>query len=853
MAETHVQAQFAADLTNCDREPIHQIGAIQPVGFLVALSPDWRIARVSANAPGHLGRPLEALLGVPLGDVIVMHAIHTIRNRLALLHGPDAVERAFAVQLQDGAARFDLAVHRAGQTILIEAEPSQPSGALNAGAMVRAMLTRMQGQTSLLREAARLVQALTGFDRVMIYRFHPDHSGEVIAERARGGLVPFLGLRYPAEDIPRQARALLLRNPVRLLADVAAEPSPIVSDDGMSGEPLDLSMSVLRAHSEMHVEYLRNMGVAATMTISLLRDGRLWGLISCHHLVPRHVGYEQRTTVELFGQMLSLLIEKQERDELGGYESRTRDIHNRLIATVAETGSVGENIVALAGQLSELVPCDGIGVFAGGNATLNNAAPTPQQFAGLIGFLNRTAAGQVYATDHLSAAYAAAGEFVERAAGILVIPISRTPGDYVVFFRQEVVRAVTWAGQPGKLAVAGPHGERLTPRKSFEAWRETVRGHSTPWTEPQLRAAEALRVTLLEVVLQLAGVTEREAKAAAEKQEFLIAELNHRVRNILGLIRGLVAQSRNSANDVDIFATILGDRVHALARAHDQITAKNWGPGSLAILIATEAGAYLGTGAARVHASGPAVLLHPQAFSAMALVVHELMTNAAKYGALSGQDGHVRIEWELDADGALALDWSEVGGPPVQPPLRQGFGTTIIERSIPHELGGEAEIGYHPAGVRARFKLSPRHVAVDQNVPVAPSAADYPAARLPIRLSGTVLLVEDNVVIALDAEDMLLALGARQVAVAGSVREALRLIEMETPSFACLDINLGAEMSWPIATRLRELGVPHIFATGYGNSEACPVVHRSTPTITKPYTASTLASAAAQASSMKQP
>lgn len=845
MAEAYIQAQVTVDLTNCDREPIHEIGAIQPVGFLVALSPSWLVTRISANTPDYLGKSIDELLGNSLDGVIAAQATHTIRNRLSVLYGTDAVERVYAVQLQDKGPLFDLAIHMVGQTIVIEAEPSQPPSDLNAGIMVRSMLSRMQGRTSMLREAARLVQALTGFDRVMIYRFHPDGSGEVIAERVRSGLQPFLGLRYPADDIPRQARALLIRNPVRLLADVVIEPSLIVPQLGVFNEPLDLSMSVLRAHSTMCIEYLKNMGVGATMTVSLVRDDKLWGLISCHHMAPRHVGFEQRTTVELFGQMLSFLIEKRERDELAAYETRVRQIHDQLVATVVETGSVGENIVELADRMTELMPCDGIGVYVDGNTTLRGITPTPDEFAALVGFLDRTGASQIYATEQLGDAYPPAREFTERAAGVLAIPLSRSPRDYLVFFRQEIARAVTWAGEPGKIAVAGPNGSRLTPRKSFEAWQETVRGHSAPWTEPQLRAAEALRVTLLEVVLHLAGMTEKEGRAAAEKQEFLIAELNHRVRNILGLIRGLVAQSRTSAVDVNTFAAILGDRVYALARAHDQITAKNWGPSSLAVLIATEAEAYLASGANRVRASGPAVLLHPHAVSAVALVVHELMTNAAKYGALAAQDGQVTIVWSLEADGSISLDWTEIGGAPVQPPTRRGFGTTIIERSIPHELGGKAELDYDPAGVRARFKLPSQHIVVDADV--TPVHSDPAAAVSPIRLSGTVLLVEDNVVIALDTEDLLLTLGATHVVVAGNIEEALRLIEVEKPSFAVLDVNLGSAMSWPIGIRLRELGVPHIFATGYGDTIVRPAEHRDTPTVTKPSTRDSLSRAIARA------
>lgn len=846
-AETGVAAQAPVNLTNCDREPIHQIGFIQPIGFLIALSPDWLVTRLSANAPAYLGRSVQLLLGIPFHEVANDQAIHTIRNKLSLLYGADAVERAFALQLQDGGPLFDLAIHMTGRAIVIEAEPSQPQSEMNAAAMARLMLARMEGQANMLRTAARLVQGVTGFDRVMIYRFHPDGSGEVVAERVRAGLEPFLGLRYPAEDIPRQARALLVRNPVRLLADVDAVPSPILSWPAELKEPLDLSLSVLRAHSTMCIEYLRNMGVGATMTVSLLRDGKLWGLISCHHMQPRHVGFDQRATTELFAQMLSFLIDKGERDELVAYEARARQIHNELIASVVQKNSATGSIAELASRMTELVPCDGIAVCVDGNVTLNDATPTPAEFVALRNFLDHTGVGQVYATDALGDAYPPARGFAEPLAGMLVIPVSRSPRDYLVFFRHEIARAVTWAGQPGKLLTTGLNGARLTPRKSFEAWRETVAGHSAPWTEPELRAAESLRVTLLEVVLQLTGVTEKESRAAMQKQELLVAELNHRVRNILALIRGLVAQSRTSGVDVGTFAAVLGDRVHALARAHDQITAKNWDPGSLTTLIAKEASAYLGAGAARVHASGPAVLLHPQAFSAVALVIHELMTNAAKYGALANQDGQVTIEWALDDVHDLSLSWSESDGPQVHSPTRRGFGTTIIERSVPHELGGEATLDYRPTGVRAYFTLPARHVVIgDAATADQAETATVAATALAARLSGLALLVEDNTIIALDAENVLLALGANRVGVASNIQEALRLIEAETPSFALLDVNLGIELSWPVATRLRELGVPHVFATGYGDAVIRPAEHRSTPLITKPYTPDAIARAVGQ-------
>lgn len=841
------------DLTNCDREPIHLISAIQPTGFLIAVSTDWLISRVSANAPDFLHRSVDDLLGASLRDVLSLEAVHTLRNRLSVLKGEDAVERAFGLQLTDGGGRFDVAVHISNGEIVIEAEPSEPEADLNPSAMVQTMLSRLNRLTdlnALLKEAARQVRALTGHHRVMIYRFHPDGTGEVVAERLAAGLEPFLGLRYPASDIPRQARALMERNVVRVAANVDATPAPIVPQLGPTGAPLDLSMSTLRAHSPIHIEYLKNMQVGATLTISLLRGGRLWGLIACHHKTARQVSYERRTAAELFAQVLSLLIETREREAVSDYEQRTRRLHDGLMAAIVESGSTAANLGAMAERISEIVPCDGMAIRIGDETVLTGSTPTRDEMVALTRFLDQSAASKVLALTDLGQAHPPARDYADRAAGMLAIPVSRTPRDYLVFFRREIAQSITWAGDPTKPVEVGPNGVRLTPRKSFEAWREIIRGQSAAWTEPELRAADALRVTILEVVLRLTGLAEHERERAAQRQDLLIAELNHRVRNILGLIRGLISQSKGGATDVESFAATIGGRVQALARAHDQITEGNWGPRSLAGLISTEAAAYLNGGAHRVQIEGPAVLLHPEAFATMALVIHEMITNAAKYGALCDRSGRVIVDWTTD-DGELVIRWREIGGPAVQAPTRRGFGTTIIERSVPHDLHGEASITYALDGVQARFVVPAKFIDHDGVVaPVAVAPAEQAEA---FRLEGAVLLVDDSMIIAMDAEEMLLSLGAEKVLMANDVQEAMRLLDAETPMFALLDVNLGFEMSYPIADRLRRDGVPYVFATGYGDEIVLPPPHQDCPVVKKPYTAQTIAAGAASARSGSEP
>ena len=838
-----MQTVQTADLTNCDREPIHQLGCVQPMGFLLSVSADWVVIRASENVAQFLGRPFNEMLGASLSNFISAEALHVLRNLVTVLRGKDAVERGFGMRLQNEGPLFDVAVHMMGTKVIIECEPSEPQDEMNSLSMVGLMISRLRQTTSFTqftREAARQVRALTGLDRVMVYRFHPDGSGEVIAESLRSGVDSFMGLRYPASDIPVQARALYERNWLRIISDVLAVPVPIRPQIDSEGQPLDLSMSVLRSISPVHVEYLRNMGVAASMSISIIRNGKLWGLFACHLMAPAQLGLERRTAAELFAQMFSLMLDSRQREEEVAYEASSSRLHAQLMASMVAGGSAQDIVAKLSETVGNLVPSDGVGIWVDGKATLKGATPTHEEFLALVPFLNLTAANQVYSTDEIGKAYPPGKDFVARAAGLLVIPISRTPRDYVIFFRRELTRTVAWAGNPNKPTEPGPNGARLTPRKSFDAWKEVVHGQSAAWTEGELKAAQALRVTLLEVILVFSDNADRERKIFAETQELLIAELNHRVRNILGLIRGLVSQSTVGATDVASFVEVLGGRVQALARAHDQLTAHNWAPGSLSVLVTTEAAAYLGDKVSRVEAVGPPVLLKPSAFSTIALVLHELMTNSVKYGALN-KDGQVTIKWWIEESGCLVIDWLEAGGPPVVAPVRRGFGSTIIERSIPYELRGQAMIEYLIGGVHARHVIPAEYVVAETKKTPVPKLTE--AAKSAGRLSGNVLLVEDSMIIALDAEEMLLGLGAAKVDTASSSHEAFRILDLYTPTFAMLDVNLGLETSFLIANRLLTLGVPHIFATGYGESIKVPAEHRDTPIVSKPYTAESIARA----------
>lgn len=832
---------FDVDLTNCDREPIHILGSVQPFGCLLAVDSDWVVAHASTSTLRYLGVAAEDLLGKPLTQIMSGHAIHNIRGRLQIMRGADAVERMFGQPLTDGGEDFDLALHYSGRLLIIEAEPSHPEILIEAASAVRSMTMRITARPTFeefCHEAARQVRALTEFDRVMVYRFAHDGAGEVIAESVRPGIGSFLGQRYPASDIPVQARALYERNWLRIITDIDAQVSPIIPPVSTTGEPVDLSMSMLRAVSPIHIEYLRNMGVAASLSISILRDGKLWGLFACHHYAPRHVSYERRTAAELFGQLFSLTLESREREAETRRMAEARALHDRMMTAVVSGQPGADSLIPFLDDLCRLVHCDGLALWLDGRLTLRDSTPSASDVHTLIRLLRDKDTHAVYATHDISALLPAAADWSEKAAGMMAVPLSRAPRDYLIFFRKEEAKTLVWGGKPEKLTKVGPLGDRLTPRKSFEAWEETVRGQSRPWTTVERSLAESMRASLLEIVFRLTDLADAERQRANQRQELLIAELNHRVRNILGLIRGLIGQSQAGVASVAEFADVVGGRVQALARAHDQITRHQWGPGALGDLITAEAEAYLSSKAQRVRLTGEPTALAPDAFSILSLVIHELMTNSAKYGALCDQRGRVSIDWRRDPKGDLIIDWREHDGPRVKPPTRRGFGSTIIEHSIPHDLNGEVVLDYRPEGFQARIRIPGRYVTSEG---VAAAVAQPRRPDGPVRAPERMLVLEDNMIIALDLEDMLTRMGVKDITVVSSVGQALEALNGWSPPFAILDVNLGAETSFPVADALLAAGAPFAFGTGFGDSASFPDRFRDVPVLQKPYSAESVA------------
>ncbi|QFT76767.1 HWE histidine kinase domain-containing protein [Erythrobacter sp. THAF29] len=811
------------ELTECDREPIHHIAAIQGFGGLFALTGDWVIAHRSTNCAEILG--LEELpdVGDPVSEYLAPFALVAFKDALSRMSEDVTVERIFGLRLTHGGDLFDCAIHRSDRKVVIEFEPHAQDEYADHLALIGPVLSQLEpvrDLSALCKKAAKLVRNMLGYDRVMIYRFHRDESGEVIAEERREDLEPYLGLRYPRADIPQQARELFCRNRFRIIADMDAEPVPIEPARSMNDQPLDLSMSVLRSHSLMHVKYMRNMGVQASLAIAIVRHGRLWGLISCHHNTPKLPPYSLRTVAEMFSQMFSLMLDRILMDRSEQLRTRGQHLHDQLMLRLAGGTSLSESLPMLDEILQEVIPHDGASVFIEGKYRSRGEAPGEDEFTAISPALGSAPISTIIASSQLSEQIPAAGKFAEVAAGAIVLPISRSPRDYLVLWRKPLIQKVKWAGDPEKAIV--PAGERLQPRSSFAAWEQAIEGRCEEWTEDELQIAEGIRVTLLEVILRMTDETARERARAQEQQELLIAELNHRVRNILNLIRSLVSQSQDEAMSVAEFTKIIGGRISALASAHDNITRENWSPAPLSNLFETEIGAYLNEKKERFQIDGQDVLIRPEAYTVLALVVHELVTNSAKYGSLCDRSGSLSVNLSTNQFGDLSIKWRERGGPPVKPPTRRGFGSTIIERSIPYELKGDAILRFKLTGLEADFTIPQRFIEILPTLESS-SGADNGAGDseyITVEFDGAmlpehVLVVEDSMIIALDTEENLKRLGVKSVSVESSVEGALSSIGDRLPDFAIIDFNLGSESSEPVAKELERLGVRFVLATGY--------------------------------------
>lgn len=830
------KSSSVVDVTDCDREPIHIPGTIQRHGVLLATSiASWEVTHVSDNVADVLRKSPKQILGNDLVGLLGAPQIERLERALMLATPLVASPaRVFGMKLKGSRRTFNVSIHAHDGRRIIEIEPTRDEPNVPPLELVRTMLARLQQAHSIVElceETANQLRELIGYDRVMIYRFLHDGSGQVIAESVCDELEPLLNLRYPASDIPRQARELYKRNWIRLISDVQAPPSPILAIPKEGKRPLDLSFADLRSVSPVHIEYLRNMRVGASMSISIIVGGELWGLIACHHRDANAVPANVRAAAELIGQVFSLQVQTVEGIEAYVTMRAARALLDRVVAEFPVEGDLVDNLAQRLDQIAAFVPCDGAGVWIDGIWRTWRSTPTAAEVKALVTNAEAMRSRSIVATHNLPTLHPPAERWSCAARGLLAVPLSHTSSDWLLFFRREAAQVVEWAGNPSKPVLSGGTGGRLSPRASFAAWKEEVRGQSLPWTSRERLIGETLRVYLLDIIVRFSEVILEERRQAEQRQRLLTSELNHRVKGTLELIQSLMIHGYDGDVGVRDFVRRLEGRIKAIALAHDAISVSSGS--DIRNLLETAIAQHVPPGRP-VRLSGPHIRLDAKAYTVLALVVHELVTNAATYGALSVPDGELTLLWQLDAADRLVLLWQEDHGPPPAARIKDGLGMLIIRRNIPHALGGDASIEMSDLGVRAAFAIPARYVVTAPKLRPPDRRPQLTAPRLPLE-GCSVLVLEDQMAMALDLERLLVEHGAASVGTVGTAAAALDLLARDPPDVAILDIDLGDSTSIEVADELARLGIPFVLAGTEADAALVPSAHREIPIASKPY------------------
>lgn len=517
------------DYTSCDKEPIHIPGAIQPHGVLLAAeSPTGPILQ-AAGADALLGCAIQSVLGKTLGKVLGSRAEELLQAAAHLIDKEPVY--VGSLTLPGAEQGVDLLAHEVDGRLVVELEsrdaPMPEAGSILAAGRRAAARIAVQPTIEATCDAmAQEVRALVGYDRVMVYRFLDDASGSVIAEAKADSAKSYLNHRFPASDIPKQARELYVRNLARVIPDVAYVPQPLL---GLTSDEtaLDMSNCLLRSISPIHIQYLKNMGVGASASFSVVKDGALWGLIACHHPARRLIPWEIRETCGYLAQSLSYQLRAQgaaDRHLRLSASSRRRET---LLAKLKGSLDVDSGLVEHRSQLRQLIDCDGAAVVSGSTVKTTGSVPPAQELETLIDWLVHTGEEHCFSTRKLGQAFPGARDFRSPVKGMLAAVVDAERRLLVIWFRVEQVETVEWAGNPHKQESSDP-AVPLSPRHSFETWTEKVSGSSTEWQMEEIEAAEAFQAGLrelrqrrqladLNMQLELALAAERKARAELQR------------------------------------------------------------------------------------------------------------------------------------------------------------------------------------------------------------------------------------------------------------------------------------------------------------------------------------------------